>query len=911
VSDLQRRDVRGKRLPPAARAVLVVTVLAGAGCEFFVTRDYVRLGIGSLPMIGALAALVTASWIWPIVMYSDQSSQAHHLDEGFFVVLALVVPPLGTVTTFLVATLAAQLLHRRPFAKTVFNVGQVLVATTAGVAIVEVLAPPHGRLGAEQLGAAVLGAIAFFVVNTVALTSILVTTRTERFRTALTDGVRIRALLFGASVALGLVAALAASAYPYAGVVVVLPFLAFRQAIAGHFQARHDRARLLGLFDATAKVQAAMGSGDVTSALIDAASRLLRGPEVALVPEPPTDGVMAARVSVDGAESWLTVRGRSPSEPLDSADATLLEALAAIGSGALATSALYEERRRDHERLVAITASLAEGVCAFDEEARVTFMNPAAEQMLGSKMHDLAARGLEPFEMSPLTRAALRSIRQNEVVRGEQATFYRRGGMNFPVEVTCGPILSGERVVGAVLTFRDISQRVVLEYHAFHDLLTGLPNRRIFLDRLQHALRRADRTGETHAVLFVDVDRFKPTNDSLGHQTGDELLAGIAERLRRATREGDTLARFGGDEFTLLLENIGDPATAEATAARVLEAVQGPMNLSGGRTIEASVSVGVALAVAGSSADDVLHEADVAMYQAKRRGGGAYERFDSTAMVKRSVARLDLESGLRRAVERHELVVHYQPLVSTRTGAVHGAEALVRWDHPEHGILPPADFIGLAEETDLIMGIGEQVLDEACRQAKEWVRIAGDPFTVSVNLSARQFQQGEQARAIKAALDATGLDASNLCVEITETVAMSDVDYALRIMAELKALGVHLAIDDFGTGHSSLNYLKTFPVDFVKIDKGFVQDLETNTVDNAIVAAVIDLARAIGITTVAEGVETAGQLAQLTGLGCPLAQGYYLAHPLTAADLTEVLLRQRDAEGSKIVPLRGTLASAS
>jgi diguanylate cyclase (GGDEF)-like protein/PAS domain S-box-containing protein len=793
----------------------------------------------------------------------------------------------------------------------VFNVGQVLVATTAGVAVVQLLAPPHGRLGAAQLAAAALGALVFFLVNTVALTSILVTTRTEGFRTALCDGFRIRALLLAASVALGLVAALAASAYPYAGVLVVLPFLAFRQALAGHFQARRDRARLLGLFDATARVQAAMGSDDVTSTLIDAASELLRGPEVALVPEPPGKGAMAAKVSVNGVESWLTVRGRSRSEPADSADATLLQALAAIGSGALATSAMYEERRRDHERLVAITASLAEGVCAFDEEARLTFMNPAAEQMLGSTIHNFATRGLEPFELSGLTRTALRSIQSKEVVRGEQATFYRRGGSNFPVELTCGPILSDERVVGAVLTFRDISQRVLLEYHAFHDVLTGLPNRRIFLDRLQHALRRAERTGETHAVLFVDVDRFKVTNDSLGHQTGDELLAGIAERLRRATREGDTLARFGGDEFTLLLENIGDPDNAEATAARVLEAAQGPMQLSGGRTIAASVSVGVALAVAGASPDDVLHEADVAMYQAKRRGGGGYQRFDSTAMVKRSADRLDLEMGLRRAVERHELVVRYQPLVSTRTGAVHGAEALVRWDHPEHGILPPADFIGVAEETGLIMDIGQQVLEDACHQAKQWIRQAGDPFTVSVNLSARQFQQGEQARAIKAALDATGLAASNLCVEITETVAMSDVDYALRIMAELKALGVHLAIDDFGTGHSSLNYLKTFPVDFVKIDKGFVQDLETNAVDNAIVAAVIDLARTIGITTVAEGVETAGQLAQLTSLGCPLAQGYYLAHPLTAAELTDLLARQREAEGKKIVPLRGTLASAS
>jgi diguanylate cyclase (GGDEF)-like protein/PAS domain S-box-containing protein len=518
-------------------------------------------------------------------------------------------------------------------------------------------------------------------------------------------------------------------------------------------------------------------------------------------------------------------------------------------------------------------------------------LNRAAEQLLGWSERELADQDLAESELTILATTARRSIQDNEII-GEQATFRRRGGENFPVEVTCSPICSGQQVTGAVLTFRDISQRVLLEYHAFHDSLTGLPNRRIFLDRLQHALKRIDRTGEIHAVLFADIDRFKLTNDNLGHQTGDELLVGIADRLRQVTREGDTLARFGGDEFTLLLENVGTPELAEATALRMLEAVRAPMTLAGGRTITASVSIGIALANAGSTPDDVLHDADVAMYQAKRLGAGRYERFDAAAMVPRSAEWLDLEIGLRRAVEQHELVVHYQPVVSTENGRVVGAEALVRWSHPELGLLPPADFIGLAEETGLILRVGRYVLEEACRQAVEWVDHHDGPFSVAVNLSARQFQQSEQLDEIRSVLEATGLHPSQLCLEVTEGLAMSDIEHTIHTLSDLKSLGVRLAIDDFGTGYSSLNYLKILPVDFVKLDRAFVRDLESDPVDMAIVAAVIELARAVDMTVVAEGVETAGQLARLSAMGCPLVQGYYLAKPMSAEDFTRLLSEQ-------------------
>jgi diguanylate cyclase (GGDEF)-like protein/PAS domain S-box-containing protein len=891
-------------LPRAAKAVLTVTIAAGLACALLIAVVFRTRGFGSPDLLLMLAGLVMASWVWPIFMYSDNASQAHHLDEGFFVVLALVATPIGTISAFVLATVLAQAIRRRAPIKTIFNVAQIMIAASAGLTVVHLVAPTGNGLGVPQLAAAVLGAIVYFLVNSVALAAILAATGSDQLRSALLDGIQIRILLLAASVSLGVVAALAVSAYPFAAFLVVLPFLAFRQALAGHFQARHDRSRLLGLFEATLKVHGTMRSGDVRSSLSHAASRLLRSPEAAVVAQRPGDGAMTAPMTVNDSQCWLTVSGRSRSEPFDDADRALLEALAAVGSGALANSSLYEERRRDHERLVAITASLAEGVCAFDDQARVTFLNRAAEQLLGWSERELAEQDLTESELAILASTARRSIQSNEVINGEQATFRRRGGENFPVEVTCSPICSGQQVSGAVLTFRDISQRVLLEYHAFHDSLTGLPNRRIFLDRLQHAVKRVDRTGEIHAVLFADIDRFKLTNDNLGHQTGDELLVGIADRLRQVTREGDTLARFGGDEFTLLLENVGTPELAEATALRMLEAVRAPMTLSNGRTITASVSVGIALASAGSTPDDVLHDADVAMYQAKRNGAGRYERFDAAAMVKRSAEWLDLEIGLRRAVDQHELIVHYQPVVATENGRIVGAEALVRWSHPELGILPPAHFIGLAEETGLILRVGRQVLEEACRQATEWVDDHDGPFSVAVNLSARQFQQSEQVDEIRSVLEATGLHPSQLCLEVTEGLAMADIDHTIRTLADLKSLGVRLAIDDFGTGYSSLNYLKILPVDFVKLDRAFVQDLESDPVDTAIVSAVMELTRAVGMTVVAEGVETAGQLARLSAMGCPLVQGYYLARPMTAEALTSLLRRQSEQESPFHAPDR-------
>jgi diguanylate cyclase (GGDEF)-like protein len=408
-------------------------------------------------------------------------------------------------------------------------------------------------------------------------------------------------------------------------------------------------------------------------------------------------------------------------------------------------------------------------------------------------------------------------------------------------------------------------------------------------------VKRAARGGEVHAVLFADVDRFKMTNDNLGHQAGDELLTCIAERLKALARAEDTLARFGGDEFTLLLENIGSIEAAERTAVRVLEAVRAPITLDDGRTILASVSVGIALAAAGTSPDDVLHDADVAMYQAKHRGIGLYQTFDAAAMGKRSAEWLDLEVGLRRAIDGNEIAVAYQPLVATQSGRIVGAEALVRWEHPTRGELAPAEFIALAEETGLILPLGRRVLEEACRQAAGWA-CGGSPVSIAVNLSARQFQQYDLVQEIRSVLAISGLNPAQLCLEITESLAMDDITRSIRVLTDLKQLGIRLAIDDFGTGYSSLNYLKRFPVDIVKLDRSFVQELDISPVDRAIVSAVVNLASAVGMMAVAEGVETADQLERLTSMGCPMVQGYHFARPMSTESFAALLERQRTTE---------------
>jgi diguanylate cyclase (GGDEF)-like protein/PAS domain S-box-containing protein len=891
-------------MPIRARVVIGVAIAGATASVSLIAARFSAAGIGEAWIVAVFAIFVLASWLWPIVMYQGSSSQAHHLDEGLFVLIALTLPPLGVVVAFSAATAVAQAVRRRPFVKSTFNVAQMLLSVSAGLAVMHAIAAPTPRLTWAELGVAILGALVYFAVNSLAVNSILAAVGADRFRNLLFDGlaIQIRTLLLGASVTFGLVGALAVSTYSESAVLVGLPFLAFRQTLAGHYRARHDRTRLTGLFQATLEVNRHMGRREVTDSLAAAASDLLRSPDVAVLSTRVSENALAAKMSVRGDDRWLVVSGRSRAEPFDDADRALLDALAAVGSGALENASLYEERRNEQERLVALTSSLGEGVCAFDLEGRITFLNPAAEELLGCKAEDvIGVVDDSNLELAVLAAPARSVIESNLTTRSERGTtFRRRGDVAFPVEYTCSPIRSDAGVTGAVIAFRDISDHAAFEqqltYHAFHDALTGLPNRRLFLDRLQHAIERANRSGETHAVLFIDVDRFKVANDSLGHQAGDQLLIEMARRLMLAAREGDTIARFGGDEFTLLVEDVASSDEAEFIASRILDTALEPIVLEGGRSVVLSVSVGIALTTAASTPDDVLHDSDVAMYQAKHRGTGQYQLYDSLHMGIRSPHWVDLEVELRRAIENRGLSVYYQPVFATIDRRIVGAEALVRWHHPTRGLLSPEAFIGLAEETGLILPLGRFVLDEATRQAVAWSEQIGDPFSIAVNLSVRQFQAEHLVDEIRMAVEQSAIMPSQLCLEITESLAHLDIARSIDILTRLRALGVRLAIDDFGTGYSSLSHLKRFPIDVVKLDGSFVQDLGRSTMDTAIVAAVIELTRTTGITTIAEGVETAEQFARLAEMGCPAVQGFYLARPMTAEDFTSQMLGRFDGE---------------
>jgi diguanylate cyclase (GGDEF)-like protein len=426
---------------------------------------------------------------------------------------------------------------------------------------------------------------------------------------------------------------------------------------------------------------------------------------------------------------------------------------------------------------------------------------------------------------------------------------------------------------------------------ALHDPLTGLPNRALFRDRLQHALARSRRRDTTLAVLFLDVDNFKVVNDSLGHEAGDELLIALAPRLDEAVRSGDTVARFGGDEFVLLCEDVADEQEALEIAERVKECFVQPLSIAGGERF-VTASIGVAMPSAGHDLpESLLRDADAAMYQAKERGRARFEVFDAD-MRASAVERLQVEAELRHALERDEMRLVYQPVIEVDSGRIAAVEALVRWHHPERGVVPPLDFIPVAEESGLIVPLGAWVLREAMRKAHHWRRLCGSddtPLVVSVNLSARQMAERDLVSTVAELLEETGVDPRQIALEITETVLVEDTAAAADTLRLLEELGVKLVLDDFGTGYSSLGYVKRFPLSFLKIDRSFVAELGGDGRDAAIVSAIAEMARALGARVVAEGVETDEQLRGVSKLGCELAQGYLFARPLPPDEIDALL----------------------
>ncbi|MGH9084750.1 MAG: putative bifunctional diguanylate cyclase/phosphodiesterase [Acidimicrobiales bacterium] len=471
-------------------------------------------------------------------------------------------------------------------------------------------------------------------------------------------------------------------------------------------------------------------------------------------------------------------------------------------------------------------------------------------------------------------------------------------GLHEPRSVPTGFVLSwsgGLSVLVVAYLVHLVQGRAVFEHRAHHDELTGLANRTLFEDRAAVALAHARRTGGHSAVLFLDLDRFKNVNDSLGHAVGNLLLQAVAKRLHSATRAEDTVARLGGDEFVVFLPELADPDEAATVAAKVLERFEEPFTLAGHRLF-ASPSIGVAVFPEdGEEADALLKNADTAMYRAKQRGRRTFCAYDRS-MNDHAHERLALESRLHGAVERDELRLFYQPKIHLPTGRVMGMEALLRWEHPDLGLLEPSAFIPLAEESGLIVPVGEWALQEACRQNHAWVAAGFEPLVVAVNLSLRQFQQGGIEDMTARILRSTGLHPSLLELEVTESLAMQDPDTVRSTLLDLREMGVTCSIDDFGTGYSGLSHLMRFPIDKLKIDKSFVATIDVDR-DAPIVVAVVALAHGLGLEVVAEGVETDGQLERLQELGCDEMQGYLFSRPLTPERFEQLLMLEAIAPG--------------
>lgn len=445
---------------------------------------------------------------------------------------------------------------------------------------------------------------------------------------------------------------------------------------------------------------------------------------------------------------------------------------------------------------------------------------------------------------------------------------------------------AGRRIID--LQAELVSARESLLVQATHDPLTGLPNRLLFSDRLTQRLMRSRYAPQPLAVMYLDLDRFKLVNDTLGHSMGDRLLQSVAQRLSDCLRATDTLARMGGDEFTIILADIETHEEAASVARKILEMLAEPVVIEANEFfVTASIGISV-FPIDGTDVETLVKNADTAMYRAKEQGRNCYHAFTESLNAS-AVQAMALEAGLRRALDRKEFVVHYQPRVDIKTGRIVGSEALVRWQHPEYGLVSPNQFISLAEDTGLIGPISEYVIETACKQTQKWMDAGCGPLSVSVNISGKQFQQRRLSHSVQYALEQSGMDARHLDLELTESTLMTDPDAVISVLQEFRDMGIKISVDDFGTGYSSLSYLKRFPVDAVKIDRSFVMHLTTNPDDAAIAGAVVAMAHSLKLKVCAEGVETIEQLEFLRSLQCDEMQGYFISPPVAAQEFDELL----------------------
>jgi diguanylate cyclase (GGDEF)-like protein/PAS domain S-box-containing protein len=573
------------------------------------------------------------------------------------------------------------------------------------------------------------------------------------------------------------------------------------------------------------------------------------------------------------------------------------KALASMVERAANAEALFAEKERAQVTL----NSIGDGVMSIDLWAQVNYLNAVAESLTGWSQEEAAGRPLaEVFHVidsttrKPVQNPMLLAIRQNKAVGfTPNCILVRRDGSEAAIEDSAAPIHDRRgHVTGAVMVFHDVSAARALSarmaYLAQHDSLTDLPNRTLLKDRLMQSMSLAQRHRQKLAVLYLDVDRFKHINDSLGHGIGDRVLQSVAQRLLSCVRGSDTVSRHGGDEFVIILADAVQAQDAIVSADKILLALAAP-HLIEQHDLSITASIGIAVYPDdGTDAETLMKHADFAMLHAKDTGRNNFQFFKPEMNV-RAIERQSLESNLRHALEDEQFVLHYQPKINLETGTIVGAEALIRWRHPQRGLITPAHFIPVAEECGFIVPISRWVLREACRQARAWQDAGLPPMRIAINTSAADLRAKDFVAAVRTILAETGLEPRYLELEFTEKFLMHDTQATATVLRQLKEIGVHLALDDFGTGYSSLSYLKRFPIDTLKIDQSFVRDLTTDTDDASIVRAVIGMGDSLHMLVVAEGVETREQLEFLREHACPEGQGFYFSHPVVAGEFSQLM----------------------
>jgi diguanylate cyclase (GGDEF)-like protein/PAS domain S-box-containing protein len=623
------------------------------------------------------------------------------------------------------------------------------------------------------------------------------------------------------------------------------------------------------------------------------------------------------RLSHDGdhpdGDAWLAQRlacHRDPQGPLalelrlrDGRWLAISEFRTPDGGTVTMYTDISESKRRQRaveegeRRLRATMNSVIDGILTVTEAGTVESANPAAarifgyeaEQMIGRRLADLVGTaGPLDLERAP-TPVAITALPGQSLL--EMVGRRANDGATFPLELSVTELdLDGPRTF--IVTLRDITARKeaadLVLYHATHDALTGLPNRALFGDRLTDALKHSARRGDMLAVLFLDLDRFKMINDTLGHGVGDALLVALSRRLRASVRDEDTVARMGGDEFIFIMRGLKSADDAVKPAQKILEAIRPPFHING-QELYVTASIGIGLYPPdGLGADQLLRSADMALYRAKERGRNRLQLHNPMLNV-RVYEQMVLEKHLRRALERNQFALLYQPQIALDSGQVVGVEALIRWQHPELGLIPPDEFVPLAEENGLIEALGIWVLRAACQQYRTWREARLPGLRLAINMSARQFQRSGLEQRIRDVLGDTGMDARWLELELTESVLMQEGDHAAGLLGNLSEMGISLALDDFGTGYSSLSYLKRFPISRVKIDRSFVCDINTNEGDAALARAVIAMAHGLGVEVLAEGIESLEQLAILRRYGCDEGQGYFLGRPVAPSEVPRLV----------------------